>query len=334
MDMSGAEWKVGDWFTIDPAVISPADPTDPVTVSKAYCVVSVDGKARASGPGVFYRDDLGCSARILTRYIHRCDPPSACRAALSQEGVQPDPQPAPTELQCHRCGGRNVPSWSVQSDIWNATVRGIGGESDPMPTYEGSEIICPACFTDACEVVGLEGNWELVYRGKTTPEFYRRMADHLEARNAREAASLSQEGVQPRCDPPSDPQPAGWFADWSRRVDQWHEAAFPDESMEQLGLCLGEEGAELVEALAEGSSLTVAIGKVTRTILKETHGANDRRASTDWKAERAKEFGDVMICLAKIAARDGFDPQQVCEERLAYVAERFPGAALSQEGAW
>ena len=99
------------------------------------------------------------------------------------------------------------------------------------------------------------------------------------------------------------------FNDWCAEVVEWHKAAFPTETMEQLGLCLGEESGEL-----------------QRTILKESHGANDRRADWDWRTERAAEIGDVMISLACIAERDGVDLMAVLWARFDYVSKRFPVA--------
>lgn len=109
-------------------------------------------------------------------------------------------------------------------------------------------------------------------------------------------------------------------------VDLWHHGAFADDTPQDVALCLGEEAAELVEALTLGRELTIAVGKVQRTILKEGHGANDRRALVDWRAERYGEVGDVLIALAKIAAADGFDLTQCLLDRITYVHERFPGS--------
>ena len=99
------------------------------------------------------------------------------------------------------------------------------------------------------------------------------------------------------------------FLDWCARVVGWHRQAFPNESLHEIGLMLGEE-----------------IGELQRTILKEGHGANDRRADVDWKAERQTEFADVMIALVVLAERDGFDIMEALDQRLRFVAARFSGA--------
>lgn len=55
---------------------------------------------------------------------------------------------------CHHCGGRNVPSWFVDSDRFNTAF----GQQHP---YSG--IVCPGCFVDAHEkATGLTTTWELV----------------------------------------------------------------------------------------------------------------------------------------------------------------------------
>lgn len=90
-------------------------------------------------------------------------------------------------------------------------------------------------------------------------------------------------------------------------VNEWADGVFPNESMKDLGLSLGEEA-----------------GEVQRTITKEGHGANDRRADVDWPLERRGEVGDVMIVLAEISQKDGFDLLEACWDRLDYVRERFP----------
>lgn len=54
------------------------------------------------------------------------------------------------EAYCHRCGGRNIWAWNVDSDRWNQAL-------DP------SEIACPQCFVEAWnEATGLRAVWTLV----------------------------------------------------------------------------------------------------------------------------------------------------------------------------
>jgi hypothetical protein len=60
------------------------------------------------------------------------------------------------EDYCHRCGGRNIPSWFVDSDRFNAAF----GSSSEHP-YQG--IVCPGCFVEAHEqATGLRTTWRLV----------------------------------------------------------------------------------------------------------------------------------------------------------------------------
>lgn len=56
------------------------------------------------------------------------------------------------EDYCHRCGTRNVWSWSVDNPLWNVAI----GATSP--------ILCPQCFTEAYQrATGTEGrcHWEL-----------------------------------------------------------------------------------------------------------------------------------------------------------------------------
>lgn len=58
------------------------------------------------------------------------------------------------EDYCHKCGNRNIPSWSVDSDRFNAAF----GSDHP---YQG--IVCPTCFVLAHEAAtGLTATWRLV----------------------------------------------------------------------------------------------------------------------------------------------------------------------------
>lgn len=114
-----------------------------------------------------------------------------------------------------------------------------------------------------------------------------------------------------------------WFTAWCDEAAAWWQGAFPGESFAAVGLCLDEESSELIETLDLGAQLAIRVGKLNRTILKEGHGVNDRRAHVDWLAEREKEMGDVMIALAKIMALDGMDIRAVLEARLAAIKERW-----------
>ncbi len=63
------------------------------------------------------------------------------------------------EDYCHRCGNRNIPSWSVDSDRFNIAM---GRE------HQWNGIICPTCFVDLHEQAsGLVTTWRLV------PEMFR-----------------------------------------------------------------------------------------------------------------------------------------------------------------
>lgn len=57
---------------------------------------------------------------------------------------------------CHRCGNRNVGSWFVASDRFNAAM---GRHVE----HQWNGIVCPACFVELHEAAtGLRTTWELV----------------------------------------------------------------------------------------------------------------------------------------------------------------------------
>jgi hypothetical protein len=69
-------------------------------------------------------------------------------------GLGPDATDAHPEDRCHRCGGQNVPSWSVDSDRWNM------GTAD---TELREAILCPGCFVVLHEeMTGMRTSWKLV----------------------------------------------------------------------------------------------------------------------------------------------------------------------------
>lgn len=71
---------------------------------------------------------------------------------LQRERGWPDFHP---ETFCHRCGGKNVRSWSVESDRFNAAVAALGLNS--------VSIICPGCFVLGHEkATGMHCSWRLV----------------------------------------------------------------------------------------------------------------------------------------------------------------------------
>jgi hypothetical protein len=70
-----------------------------------------------------------------------------------REAGWPDFHP---EDYCHRCGGRNVSSWFVDSDRFNDAF----GPPEVHP-YNG--IVCPGCFVEAHEKdTGLKTTWQLI----------------------------------------------------------------------------------------------------------------------------------------------------------------------------
>lgn len=71
------------------------------------------------------------------------------------------------ETFCHRCGGKNVRSWSVDSDRFNAAVTALGLNS--------GAILCPGCFVLGHEMAsGMHCSWTLT---PATP-FRHNEADH------------------------------------------------------------------------------------------------------------------------------------------------------------
>lgn len=59
------------------------------------------------------------------------------------------------ERFCERCGSRNIWSWSVDSDRFNAAMAAIGLDS--------GAIVCPSCFASAHEkATGMRCTWRLV----------------------------------------------------------------------------------------------------------------------------------------------------------------------------
>lgn len=52
------------------------------------------------------------------------------------------------EHRCDRCGGRNINSWCVDSDIWNQ----VAGDFS---------ILCPICFSELAAEKGMKSTWRL-----------------------------------------------------------------------------------------------------------------------------------------------------------------------------
>lgn len=56
---------------------------------------------------------------------------------------------------CQRCGNRNVPSWFVDSDRFNAAMEALGLNS--------AAIVCPRCFVVGHEkATGMSCSWHLM----------------------------------------------------------------------------------------------------------------------------------------------------------------------------
>lgn len=88
-----------------------------------------------------------------------------------------------------------------------------------------------------------------------------------------------------------------------RRVQSWHQATFPDETDQLMGLVLAEE-----------------VGEVCRAILKRTQGARGTREQ--WTAQLKEELGDVMVCILSLVAYEGWSIEDVVAQRFAVVEER------------
>lgn len=81
--------------------------------------------------------------------------PSVSLAEIDEQRKKGWPDFGPEDY-CHRCGGRNVRSWSIDSDRFNAAF----GPPESHP-YQG--IVCPGCFVEAHEkATGLACTWKLV----------------------------------------------------------------------------------------------------------------------------------------------------------------------------
>lgn len=83
--------------------------------------------------------------------------PRSVAAVLPEEVIRqralgwPDFHP---EEFCHRCGRRNVSSWYVDSDLWDAATEGR--------ERGGVDILCPPCFVELFERASQTScSWEL-----------------------------------------------------------------------------------------------------------------------------------------------------------------------------
>lgn len=87
------------------------------------------------------------------------------------------------------------------------------------------------------------------------------------------------------------------------RIEEFFRNKFPNATIEQTGLGLGEES-----------------GEVLRAILKRSEGI--RGTKEEWNAEVRKEVGDVFARLVEVAMLDGFDLWEAIEDRFAVISER------------
>lgn len=60
-----------------------------------------------------------------------------------------------SDESCRRCG-RDNPSWSAPSPLWNAVMRGGSINGDPL----FDDLVCPSCFIALAN--GLASGWRLV----------------------------------------------------------------------------------------------------------------------------------------------------------------------------
>lgn len=85
------------------------------------------------------------------------------------------------------------------------------------------------------------------------------------------------------------------IAEWQARSGAWTDSRFPDDTIKDRGLILGEE-----------------TGEVLRCIIK---AANDIRGGTEhWNTELRKEAVDVFFTLVALAHRADFDLEAQIEQ--------------------
>lgn len=99
-------------------------------------------------------------AEILTAYdAWREAKPGETPGAVEPDDARPRaviPEDHP-EFRCHRCNGPNV-MWTAPSPLWNMVMRS-GGVIDGKEMYNG--IICPGCFIELAERMGIVTSWRL-----------------------------------------------------------------------------------------------------------------------------------------------------------------------------
>lgn len=101
------------------------------------------------------------------------------------------------------------------------------------------------------------------------------------------------------------------IATWQARAADWTDSRFPEDTMKDRGLILGEE-----------------TGEVMRCILKGAQGI--RGGSEHWNRELRKETVDVFFCLAALAHRAGFSLADAIEEGWdALAAKTYRAAVLA-----
>jgi len=109
------------------------------------------GEVERSGPmNIIYEQELD---DLDTVNLIQLTKEARCRQIEKQRAMGwPDFHP---ETYCHRCGRPNIPSWSVDSALWNQAA-------------EPHEILCPICFVTAYEErTGLKDviHWRLIWEG-------------------------------------------------------------------------------------------------------------------------------------------------------------------------
>lgn len=90
-------------------------------------------------------------------------------------------------------------------------------------------------------------------------------------------------------------------------IGVWHKENFPDITIVQQGLAVGEE-----------------VGELQRAILKKSLGM--RGSKEEWGVEIEKELADVFIALCGVARLHGVELEKVVDERFRVVRSRDPRA--------
>jgi NTP pyrophosphatase (non-canonical NTP hydrolase) len=95
----------------------------------------------------------------------------------------------------------------------------------------------------------------------------------------------------------------GWVYEIATEIDKWVDYNFPNRTIEQQGLGLGEEA-----------------GECLRAILKRVQQI--RGTHEEWTTELKRELGDVMIKVFTICSDEGFDVHDVLVDRWKDISTR------------